>query len=108
MKAGVVDCVDKPLDDRRRVEALLIEAAEAGQRIATLTPREREVLDALVAGRANKLIATDLGISVRTVEMHRARMLERLGVHGLAEAVRLAVMATLVPRDATANVIRDI
>jgi two-component system response regulator FixJ len=70
----------------------------AAQRIAALSPREREVLDALVEGRANKLIAYDLGISVRTVEVHRARMMVRLGVRQLPEAVRLAVIARLAPK----------
>jgi len=55
------------------------------------------VLDAVVAGRQSKVIAHDLGLSVRTVEVHRARMLERLGVRRLAEAVRLAVLAGLAP-----------
>jgi FixJ family two-component response regulator len=57
------------------------EAAEAAERIATLSRREREVLDALVAGRQSKVIAHDLGLSVRTVEVHRARMMERLGTN---------------------------
>ena len=69
--------------------------AEAAERVAALSPREREVLDGLMAGHPNKVIASDLGISVRTVEVHRARMLERLGTHHLAVAVRLAVMAGL-------------
>ena len=73
------------------------EAAEAAERIATLSPRERQVLDALVAGRPSKVIAHDLGISIRTVEVHRARMLERLGTRRLAEAIRLAVLADLAP-----------
>ena len=67
----------------------------AVQRIATLSPRERDVLDGLLAGRPNKVIAFQLGISVRTVEVHRARMMERLGVRQLAEAIRLGVMARL-------------
>jgi two-component system response regulator FixJ len=71
------------------------EAIDAAQRVAALSPREREVLDALVAGRPNKVIAYDLRISVRTVEVHRARMMERLGVRQLAEAIRIAVMARL-------------
>jgi two-component system, LuxR family, response regulator FixJ len=72
------------------------EAAEAAKRIAVLSPRERAVLDALMSGHGNKKIAHDLGISVRTVEAHRARMLHRLATRGLAEAVRLAILATLV------------
>jgi two-component system response regulator FixJ len=107
MKAGAVDFLEKPYSDELLLDAIESalagvdranidrEAAEATQRIATLSPREREVLDALVAGRPNKVIAFDLGISVRTVEVHRARMMERLGVRQLAEAVRLAVMAQI-------------
>jgi two-component system response regulator FixJ len=109
MKAGAVDFLEKPFDDEtllNGIEAALAragrrvgdrEAVEAAQRIATLSPREREVLDGLVAGRPNKVIAFDLGISVRTVEVHRARMMERLGTRQLADAVRLAVLAKLAP-----------
>jgi two-component system response regulator FixJ len=107
MKAGATDFLEKPYSDHALLGA--IEAAfsngirsdrdrditEAVRRIATLSPREREVLDGLVAGRPNKLIAYHLGISVRTVEVHRARMMERLGMRQLAEAVRLGVMAKL-------------
>ena len=70
---------------------------DSAERIARLSPREREVLDALVEGASNKVIAFDLGLSVRTVEVHRARMMERLGTRQLAEAIRLAVLATLAP-----------
>lgn len=109
MKAGAVDFLEKPFDDEtllNGIEAALAKAgrrvgdrepAEAAQRIATLSPREREVLDGLVTGRQNKVIAFDLGISVRTVEVHRARMMERLGTRKLADAVRLAVLAKLAP-----------
>ena len=72
-----------------------LDIADAIRRLATLSPREREVLDGLLAGRPNKLIAYNLGISVRTVEVHRARMMERLGVRQLAEVIRLGVMARL-------------
>jgi DNA-binding CsgD family transcriptional regulator len=61
------------------------EAEDAARRVARLRRREREVVDALVAGRSNKVIAYDLGLSVRTVEVHRARMMERLGARQLAE-----------------------
>jgi two-component system response regulator FixJ len=113
MKAGAVDFIEKPFAEEvllNTIEAALAmadrpdrhrEALEAAARIAALSPREREVLDALVAGRPNKVIAFDLGISVRTVEVHRARMMDRLGVGQLAEAIRLAVMANLAPGEAS-------
>jgi two-component system response regulator FixJ len=107
MKAGAVDFIEKPFEDRTLLDAISLalakrpttdherEASEATQRIARLSRREREVLEALVSGQPSKLIAFNLGISVRTVEVHRARMMERLGVRQLAEAVRLAVLARM-------------
>jgi two-component system response regulator FixJ len=109
MKAGAVDFIEKPFDEERLLTAVELalavigqaerehEAADAAQRIGMLSPRERQVLEGLVAGRPNKVITHDLGISVRTVEVHRARMLERLGIRRASQAIRLAVMATLVP-----------
>lgn len=109
MKIGAVDFIEKPFDGERLLASIELalaeaprpdrerEALEAAQRIALLSPRERQVLDGLVAGQPNKVIAHDLGISVRTVEVHRARMLQRLGTRQTAEAIRLAVMATLAP-----------
>lgn len=63
---------------------------------AQLTERQREVLQLIAEGRGNKEIATILGVSVKTVEFHRGRLMERLGVHGVAELVRWAVQAGLV------------
>jgi two-component system response regulator FixJ len=77
------------LKRRRRTQ----QGADAAKRVAQLTPREREVLDGLVHGRSNKLIAHELGLSIRTVELHRANMMHHLGVRQLGEAVRLAVIA---------------
>jgi two-component system, LuxR family, response regulator FixJ len=108
MKAGAFDFLEKPYEGEvllAAIEAALAasrddhvrQAVDSAQRIARLSPREREVLDALVAGASNKVIAFDLGLSVRTVEVHRGRMMERLGTRQLAEAIRLAVLATLAP-----------
>jgi two-component system response regulator FixJ len=109
MKAGAVDFLEKPFDDKTLLNAIEAALAKAGRRvgdrepvkaaqlIATLSPRERDVLDGLLAGRPNKVIAFDLGISVRTVEVHRARMMERLGTRRLADAVRFAFLAKLAP-----------
>jgi two-component system, LuxR family, response regulator FixJ len=120
MKAGAVDFIEKPFDDELLLAAIestlsgaavssrAREALAAAERIATLSPRERQVLDALVAGRQSKVIAYHLGLSVRTVEVHRARMMERLGARHLAEAIRLAVLAGLTPdRGRPANAVRN-
>jgi two-component system response regulator FixJ len=72
------------------------ESADAVERIAALSKRELEVLQLLMAGKSNKAIAVELGRSPRTVEVHRARLMARLGVHSLAEAVRLALRADVV------------
>lgn len=106
MKAGALDFIEKPYsadDVLRAVQAALertvderqssasTEAAQA--RIAVLTPRERDVLKRLVEGRPNKVIAHELGISPRTVEIHRANLMEKLACRSLAEAVRTAICA---------------
>jgi two-component system response regulator FixJ len=107
MKAGAVDFIEKPIDEAQlfaAIDAALAEeksaardraAARATEQMALLSPRERQVLEAIAVGRPNKLIAYDLGISIRTVEVHRAHMMDRLGVRNIAEAIRIAVMAAL-------------
>lgn len=109
MKAGAVDFIEKPFDDdaliamiRTALDVADVPRAakgsvEASARLAALSPREREVLELLILGKPNKVIARDLGLSPRTVEIHRARLLTRLEVGSLAEAVRLAVQAELGP-----------
>jgi two-component system response regulator FixJ len=111
MKAGAADFLEKPFDDEQLLRSLNAaldshapqvrdkHTTAAAARIAILSPREKEVLEGLMAGRQNKVIAAQLGISVRTVEGHRIRMLERLGTHRLAEAIRLAVLASWAPTD---------
>lgn len=106
MKAGVFDFIEKPFADDHLLSVVdravagrtaTIEAErerrEAVERIAALSQREREVLDGLVEGKANKMIAYDLGISVRTVEVYRANVMTKLRVKSLSELVRLAISA---------------
>jgi two-component system, LuxR family, response regulator FixJ len=104
LKAGAVDFIEKPFDDtlllaavRRAIEisaqarAHADELSELSRRMGTLTPREREVLVALVAGNPNKAIANQLGTSPRTIEVHRARVIEKMGARSLSELVRMAL-----------------
>jgi two-component system response regulator FixJ len=106
MKAGAVDFIEKPYSERdlmRAVNAALVRLQDARQhdaasssaaaRLALLTPRERDVLRLLVDGRPNKVIAHDLGISPRTVEIHRANVMDKLECRSLAEAVRIALLS---------------
>src|SRR4051812_23097855 len=72
------------------------EAVDACARVALLSQREREVLDAVIDGKSNKEIAEQLGLDVRTIESHRLRLTRRLGVRTMIEAVRLGVLARLV------------
>jgi len=108
MKAGAVDFLDMPyqpeqvLDALASAQATIRERAEQDQAterlkalIAALSSRERDVLDGLLAGGTNKTIARDLGLSPRTVEAHRARIMERLGAQSLPELVQIAVSAGL-------------
>ena len=108
IKAGALDYLRLPLRPERleeTVRSIESEAAaygearrkmiEARNRIANLSPREREVLDWLAAGRSNKAIARELQISPRTVEIHRSNMMSKLGAHHAAEAVRLRLEAHL-------------
>ncbi len=107
MQAGASDFVVKPFDDEPLLamidKALVqpaplrrdLEVAQAIERVAALSPRERQVLAGLLAGRPSKAIAFELNLSVRTVEVHRARLMGRLGVHTLAETIRIGVLASL-------------
>jgi len=106
MKAGAVDFLEKPFEkavltaaietafDRiAKADGAAARAAEANVVLGVLTPREREVLDGLAQGLPNKTIAYDLGISPRTVEVHRANLMAKLDVRSLSDALRLAFAA---------------
>ncbi|HQT75807.1 MAG TPA: response regulator FixJ [Rhodopila sp.] len=102
MKAGAIDFIEKPFNDESLLSAIrtaidrhaadarrVEEVAAIRTRLDSLSPREREVLDGLVAGLPNKTIAYDLNISARTVEVHRANVMARMGAHSLADLVRM-------------------
>jgi two-component system response regulator FixJ len=106
LKAGAIDFIEKPFEDeallaavqkalamQERTAAVLAVTRETERRLATLTPREREVMEGMVAGKANKVTAQELGTSPRTVEVHRARVMEKMGVRSLPELVRMVLEA---------------
>ena len=110
MKEGAVDFLEKPFDDDRLIASVRsalsrqerdghqdARAAEMQARIAGLSERERQVLEGLVAGKANKVIAYDLGISPRTVEIYRANVMTKMHAKSLSELVRMALTAGLQP-----------
>jgi two-component system response regulator FixJ len=108
MKAGAVDFIEKPFEKAVLLSAIeegfsriehagqsRARAEEAQVRLQALTPREKDVLEGLVLGHPNKTIAYDLDISPRTVEIHRANLMSKLGVASLSEALRIAFAAGL-------------
>ena len=112
MKAGAVDFIEKPID---RVSLLAsindafdfaraprdarIASSDHSAKIELLTPREKDVLEQLVIGRPNKVIAYELGISPRTVEIHRARVMKKMAARGLSHLVRMALESGIDPGD---------
>jgi two-component system, LuxR family, response regulator FixJ len=118
MKAGAVDFIQKPFRDQDLIDRIHKALAQDRERrsereelrlirkrLETLTPRETEVMDRVVRGQANKVIALDLGVSQRTVELHRARVMRKLGMRSLADLVRVVSKVSQVA-DADAGVSR--
>ncbi|HYW04832.1 MAG TPA: response regulator [Gammaproteobacteria bacterium] len=102
LKHGALDFIEKPFSERdmlgvvaraleedRRRAAASRQRSDIARREAALTAREREIMELIVAGRANKVIAIDLGISERTVELHRSRIMKKMGARSVAELVQL-------------------
>lgn len=110
LKAGALDFIEKPFEAAKLLVTLdnvhehfrnglrvRSESIEARRRVEALSARERDVLAGLVAGGSNKVIARNLDISDRTVEMHRARMMAKLGARSTSDAVRLSLIAGMTP-----------
>lgn len=108
MKLGAFEFLEKPFDDEAIIAAVRLaldrskqsgkasaDRAELKGRLASLSSREREVLDGLIAGHANKVIASDLAISPRTVEIYRANVMTKMQAGSLSELVRMAITAGL-------------
>ena len=104
MKEGAVDFIQKPYREEalpQKIEAALEqdkeqrktlgEKQEILRRVKSLTPREHEIMDRMIAGQANKVIAIELEISQRTVEIHRSRVMHKMGTHSLAHLVRMVL-----------------
>jgi two-component system response regulator FixJ len=113
MKLGAIDFFEKPFDDDALLGAVRAamnqyekdikretSRAEIGNRIDALSPRERQVLEGLVAGQPNKNIAFDLGISPRTVEIYRANVMTKMQAGSLSELVRMALLAGILENSA--------
>lgn len=103
LRSGAQDFIEKPYDDEhlvQRIEAVVRDSQSRGggaEALSRLTPRETDVLKEVVAGYSNKVIAHRLGLSPKTVEVHRARVMDKTGAKNLPQLVRLAIAAGVDP-----------
>jgi len=120
MRQGALDFIRKPFREQELLErineALAVESGKRKRllerqalldKIAALSAREREVFKRVADGEMNKVIAIDLGISERTVEVHRSQVMKKLGARTLAQLVRLKIHASMPPRKATSDVLYE-
>ncbi len=114
MKLGAADFLEKPFDDDLLIASVRsaldqgagaakrnAEIADINEKLAGLSNRERQVLEGLVAGKPNKVIAFDLGISPRTVEIYRANLMTKMSANSLSDLVRMAMLAGILESSAT-------
>jgi two-component system response regulator FixJ len=110
MRGGVIDFIEKPFNDETMLNALRVALARGAdqreqieerkivaERLSRLSTRERQVLNGLLAGQANKVVAQELGISPRTVEVYRANLMTKMRAASLSELVRMAIVAESRP-----------
>ena len=113
MKLGAIDILEKPFEDDRLIGMVDValkqgasgarteaETQDIATRVASLSPRERQVMEGLVAGLSNKMIARDYDISPRTIEVYRANVMTKMKAQSLSELVRMALLAGIAPRGA--------
>ncbi len=106
LKKGAFDFIEKPFNDQLLLDSIqrglknnteamrsLIHNESINQRIASLTPREKEVMERVTDGKPNKVIALELNVSIKTIEVHRARMMEKMAVGSVAELVKTALQS---------------
>ena len=108
MKAGAIDFIEKPFEEQAILDAVRAALERGGNegdgdraaiagKLALLSERERQVLDGLISGHANKTIAHNLGISPRTVEVYRANLMAKMEAKSLSELIRMAILADIRP-----------
>jgi len=110
MKAGAIDFIEKPFDDEKLLAAIALalsrfrdegegdnEAAKIQAKLQSLSPRENQVLQGLLQGQPNKTIAYDLNLSPRTVEVHRANLMSKMGASSLSDLIRMALLSKSFP-----------